>query len=205
MDEYFNSIYEDLFYFWIIYNRDSFENDNIFLATLNPNEYYKSIIFELDYATGYLRFWQNNFIEEEILDQKGNTVFYLHFNIVNIKQFVHLFTQFYEVLCHFTEVPKCHIALCCSGGLSTSLFASKLQDLCDLQKLHYEFSAFGFNELIYHLSGFQAILLAPQIAYKQAELIRLTKNNIPVICINPIDFATNNFQYVINHLEDHLK
>lgn len=200
MDEFLRTIYADVFFYWILHNEKRYFKDNIYHNVINPSSTHQTIIFELEHATGYIRFWQENIIEEEIVDLDGKNVFYLHYNIISIKQCTYLFNQFYEVLCHYSEVKNFKIALCCSGGLTTALFAINLQNLSDLQKLHFEFSAFGVDKLKSQLENFDAILLAPQIAYTQPQLMKLVNKKIPIICINPIDFATNQFQHIINTL-----
>ncbi|MFQ7173560.1 MAG: hypothetical protein ACLRQF_16675 [Thomasclavelia ramosa] len=43
--------------------------------------------------------------------------------------------------------PKIKILLCCSGGLTTTYFAYKIDEAIQLFALDYEIAATGYNEL----------------------------------------------------------
>lgn len=201
MDQFYQNIYSELFYYWILGKESDFKQHHIHMSKVDNGDSARIIRFDLTNATAFIKLWTDEIVEEEILDQKGEHLFYLHYHINDIRQCRYLFYEFYKVMLHHNNQIKIRVALCCSGGLSTSLFSVKLSELVELEKLNYEFTAISIYHLQHRLYNFDAILLAPQIAYLEPAILKATKREIPIFCIEPIDFATNNYHRVLTQLK----
>lgn len=200
MDQFYQNIYSDLFYYWVIGKKADFHQHHILMSKVDNGDSARIIRFDLTNATAYLKIWKEDLVEEEIIDENGEHLFYLHYHINDIRQCRYLFYEFYKVILHHNNQIKIKVALCCSGGLSTSLFSIKLAELVDLEKLNYDLVAISIYHLRYQLNDFDAILLAPQIAYLEPAILKATDRKIPIFCIEPIDFATNNYHRVLTQL-----
>ncbi len=204
MDQFYQDVCSDLFYYWVIGKKNEFDKHHINISEELGENNIRIIRFELVNATAYLKIWIDNIVEEEIVDTHGEHLFYLHYHINDIRQCRYLFYEFYKVILHHNNQTKINVALCCSGGLSTSLFSIKLSELVEFEKLNYHFTAISVSYLKHHAKEFDAILLAPQIAYLEPTILKATNKEVPIFCIEPIDFATNNYHRVLtqlNHLQ----
>lgn len=188
-----------MFYWWILGKKEEYEKHHIKVSTFE-DENKKTIQFSFNQNIGLVKIWSHEIIEEEIIDENEEHLFYLHYHITNIKQCVHLFDEFFKVVLHYNNQIKIKVALCCSGGLSTSLFSTKLTELVALEKLNYEFDAIGFYRLGREYQQYDAILLAPQISYLEPTALNITQRSVPIFCIEPIDFATNNYHRILSQL-----
>lgn len=72
--------------------------------------------------------------------------------------------------------------LFCSAGMSTSLLASKMQEVANLKGLEYEIQAFPISEVDNFISELDCIVLGPQVRF-MADDIRSKSNNVPVVVL----------------------
>lgn len=200
MDEFYQKIFCDFFYHWIINRKKDFLKHHIQVNISSPASNLRVIEFIIPHGYGKIIIWNDGIIEEEIFNEKEEHLFYLHFYMTSLKQATYLFNEFVKVLLHYNSEKKFKIALCCTGGLSTSLFSIRLAKLVEAEKLNYDFEALSVIHLKKVYQNFDAILLAPQISYLEPKIIELTKKNIPIFCIEAIDYATNNYHRVLMQL-----
>lgn len=80
------------------------------------------------------------------------------------------------------------IKLFCSGGMSTSLLANKMQDKSDLDGLGYTISAHGISDIVAQSKGVDLILLASQISYMESNVRKEIKGSRFLI-IDRLDYG----------------
>lgn len=80
------------------------------------------------------------------------------------------------------------IKLFCSGGMSTSLLAKKMQDKSDLDGLGYTISAHGISDIVAESKGADLILLAPQISYIESNVRKEIKES-RILIIDRLDYG----------------
>lgn len=80
------------------------------------------------------------------------------------------------------------IKLFCSGGMSTSLLAKKMQDKSDLDGLGYTISAHGISDIVAESKGVDLILLAPQISYMESNVRKEIKES-RILIIDRLDYG----------------
>lgn len=205
MDTFYHTLYSDIFMHWILSNEHNFDKDNITTSVTRDDELGKTITFKGSRYTGKVSIWDNTIVEQVINDNESDQLmFYLHFTLIEMKQFKSLFYEFYNELTKMNAHEDIKIAFCCTGGLSTSLFVSELLEVCKLQKIDYQLYSISINLLYDQISEFTAIYLAPQIAYLLPELMIYTKNSIPIYCIDATVFATKNYQEVLKTIQSNL-
>ncbi len=205
MDECYYPQYKDYLYIWIMGKQNQYKKDHIEKFTWGKTAKYKYFDFYVHQIHGRVKLWFNNIVEEEIYNEDNENLFYLHFQIANLLQCSTLFEEFYKVLLNYVEKPTIKVILCCSGGLTTSLFSIRLQELSDLHGYSIKFDAQGIQMLSNVYKDYDAVFLAPQIAYKVPSTIKTVKNKIPVEALNTADFATNNFSNVLDAIVNTLE
>lgn len=80
------------------------------------------------------------------------------------------------------------IKLFCSGGMSTSLLANKMQDKSDLDGLGYTISAHGISDIVAQSKGVDLILLASQISYMESNIRKEIKGS-KILIIDRLDYG----------------
>ena len=130
-----------------------------------------------------------NIIELSVTNTFTNEIeFYLHFQMKTMKHAIELFHEMLESIHKLIHRPITKILLSCSGGMTTSFFAEKMNEAAKLLYLNFEVSAIGYNQL-YNVGGdYDVIMLAPQISYMHAKVQEILKDQV-VIKIPPQVFA----------------
>lgn len=148
-----------------------------------------TINIETKYGIGHVTFYENNIIELEVIDKLNDkTIFFLHFQMNNMKHAVNLFDEMMQSLLAFVEKPKTKLLLCCSGGMTTSYFVTKIQEVIDVLEMDYDVFATGYNNLLNLGIDYDVILLAPQVSYMYTRVAEAFKNKI-LLNIPPQIFA----------------
>lgn len=204
IDEFYQNIYSDLFIHWILCNKKEYLSHDINCYISREDELGTSISFESKACHGQVTVWENDIVEQQIFSNDNQLLFYLHFTLLEIKQFRSLFLEFYNALLKINNKKDIHIAFCCTGGLSTSLFVSELLEVCKLQKIDYHLSSVPLEDLFKKRCQYDAIYLAPQISHLQPELLRRTRHIIPIHRIDPTVFATKNYQQILKTIHENL-
>ena len=91
------------------------------------------------------------------------------------------------------------IYLFCSAGMSTSLLASKMQNVANQHKLPIEVEAFQYAELdkIVEERNPDCILLGPQVKFMLKEVQAKFDKKTPVDVINSVDYGSMNGEKVL--------
>lgn len=92
------------------------------------------------------------------------------------------------------------VYLFCSAGMSTSMLASKMQQVADKHNLPIEVKAFPDNKVeeIVESENPDVILLGPQVKYKYGTICeKLKDKNIPIQVIDASDYGTMNGEKVL--------
>ncbi len=207
MDEFYLDVYMNLFIAWIMTNKAEYAKNHIHCYISKVDKYHTAISFETNKCYGHVSLWhdESNIVEQEIFDNESDKLlFYLHFNLLGIAQFQHLFLEFYHALVKITHQVKKNIAICGTNGLTTSIFVDELLAVCKLQKIDYQLTSISLDKLIEQDFNYDAIYLAPQISHLEPKLIRLSKQKVPIYKIDPTVFATKDYQSILKAIKDNL-
>ena len=202
MDAFYRSIYSEIFINWVLSNIDKFKKDGFNCLISKQTEYETTFTFEGLKYSGRVSVWDHDIVEQVIMSEDEELLFYLHFNLLEMKTFQHLFYEFYNNLIKLNNTQDIKIAFCCTGGLSTSLFVSELLEVCKLQKIDYQLYSISIDLLFDQIENFDAIYLAPQISHLLPKMLLKTK--IPIYCIDATVFATKNYQQILKTIKDNL-
>ena len=183
MDEFLRDIHTMIFKEWVLMQDQA--NYKIRLDSHNAN----IIVIETNYSYSEVTFNTMNIIELSVTNTFTNEIeFYLHFQMKTMKHAIELFHEMLESIHKLIHRPITKILLSCSGGMTTSFFAEKMNEAAKLLYLNFEVSATGYNQL-YNVGGdYDVIMLAPQISYMHAKVQEILKDQV-VIKIPPQVFA----------------
>lgn len=158
-----------------------------------------------DHSLGRITLYPDSIIEEEVKDREsGKVIFYIHFRMANMKHAVSLFEEMIDCIYENCAQPLGKILLCCSGGLTTSYFASQMQALADLEHLNYVIDATGYGMLYEMERDYDVVLLAPQVSYMLPKI----RANIPSQIVEQIPtkyFARNDYKHALDYALSLLK
>ena len=92
----------------------------------------------------------------------------------------------------------------CAGGMSSSLLANKLETAGIRRYENFSIQAYGVSEVSKVDETIQVILLAPQVSYMYDSLVEKIIN-IPIYCIEMMDYGRLNAENILNKVEMQLK
>ena len=142
MEDFLKDVYTSIYKKWILFQQ--IDNCQIMLSSKDQNK----IILETKYGVANVIFYKFNIIELNVIGKiDQESCFFLHFQMNNINHAINLFYEMVECLKTLIKKPKIKILLCCSGGLTTTYFAYKIDEAIQLFALDYEIAATGYNEL----------------------------------------------------------
>ncbi|MCD7809894.1 MAG: hypothetical protein LUH02_11175, partial [Erysipelotrichaceae bacterium] len=204
-NEFNSTIYKDLFYKWLVANKDNYLKDDIKMEYVEPYKRYLALSFQMDKIYGQITIWNNNIVEEEIHQREDKKLlFYLHYTIIDLAQCIDMFNEFYDNMLKHSKIKDSYIALVCTNGLSTSVFASEIAEICELENIHLKVISMSLDRLYEHYQEYDAIYLAPQIAYQQAQIIGYTHREKPVYCVDTTLFATKDYRSILKIMRENL-
>ena len=96
------------------------------------------------------------------------------------------------------------ILLVCSGGMSPDILRGELIKYAKKEQLPLEVKAVGVHAYKEYCTGYDVILLGPQIAYRR-EKIAAECGNLPVLAIAPGDYAAGNAAHILEQVETTLR
>lgn len=189
MDEFLREINTQIFRQWIMnQSREGF----VVKQTSDPD------IISINTPSSYTEISFNDMeIIEFVVKNKNNqrVEFYIHFQMNTLSHAVGLYVEMLECIQSIVETNVTKVVLCCSGGLTTGMFADDLNKGAEILGLDYVFSAVPYTKL-YEVGGnYDVILLAPQISFEHAKVIQTLVDPL-VIKIPPRIFA----KYKVNEL-----
>lgn len=202
MNEFYHTLTRTFFYHWILLNKERYQKHHVQL--LAKEDYHSHVLFfESEDKFGMITIWDNDVVEEQLYRKNdGSSVFYLHFEIANIGQCRYLFLEFYHCLVKKTSGRRFQVLICCTGGLTSCLYAAKLQELADLKRYNIHIDATAFVYLPKRYEDYDLIFLAPQVAHKMAQVRIEVPIEIPIRNINPTDYATLDLDYTFHQICD---
>lgn len=189
MDEFLREINSLIYLKWIANQK---------LHDIHVIEKNNEVILEAAHSYSRIILYPHSIFEEEVRDRKTDKVlYYIHFQMANMKHAVNLFYEMLDCIYENCSQPLGRILLCCSGGMTTSLFASKMQTLAQLENRNYEINATGYGRLYEIGNDYDVILLAPQVSYLLPE-VRMHLENVIVEEIPARYFARNEYKNVLD-------
>lgn len=204
-DEFYQDLYRTFFFRWILLNSQSYKKDQIICQIKEISKQLIIIDFDMPQIKGVITIWYNNIIEEEIYQKDSNELlFYLHYIIMNFSQVQNNFQDFYQTMTSHNKEKKYHIALCCSGGLSTAVFVDQMEAVCQKENAPFTLESLAIADAYQQYQNYDALYLAPQIAYLEPKLLSYTKHQVPIYKIDPTDFGTKNYLAIISTIQNHL-
>ena len=96
------------------------------------------------------------------------------------------------------------ILLVCSVGMSTDILRGELIKYAKKEQIPLEVKAVGVHAYRECCTGYDVILLGPQIAYRR-EKIAAECGNLPVLAIAPGDYAAGNAAHILEQVETTLR
>lgn len=197
MDEFLQGINASIYLKWIL-----MQNNHYSLNIKVDDNDNNTIIISNEIVIGKIIYYDKGIFEEELNDrQTKEKIFYLHFQLTHFNHAVELFKEMINCALEATNRPQIRVLLCCSGGLTTTLFASKMQELAKLENLSYEIFATGYSRLFEIANDYDIILIAPQVAY----MLPQAKRRLPdkeVVTIPTRIFATNDYSGALKIIYD---
>ncbi len=198
MNEFYYPLIKYLFYRWILLNQKEYEKHDVKTLIKEDVDSYV-IFFESEDKFGRIIIWFADVVELELFNKEtGEKCFYLHFEIANIGQCVYLFRQFYYCLTKQITGRRYRVLVCCTGGLTSSLFSSRLQELVSIKRYNIQLEASAYCYLEEQYEDYDLILLAPQLSHYAPKIQYQIKNKIPVKNINPMEYATLSLDYTFD-------
>ncbi len=103
-------------------------------------------------------------------DMPDEPKFFLHFELDDEKRAEELFEEMVNELRQQDRFEPTRVLLCCTAGLTTTMFANKLQEAAKTLSLDYIFEALPLEQAKAEGGSYDAILLAPQVGYQRKEV-----------------------------------
>ena len=91
--------------------------------------------------------------------------FFLHFVLEDLARAQELFQEMSQALESEMDAFVTKVLLCCTSGMTTTFFASKMGEVARGLSLPYEFSAMSFDRALAASDDYAAIMLAPQAIF----------------------------------------
>lgn len=126
------------------------------------------------HATGEVNFYDlgddlPEIVELSIIDPDcpNEPKFFLHFELEDEARAEELFSEMTDQLQQQDRFDTTRVLLCCTAGLTTTMFAAKLQEAAKTFSLDYSFEAIPLEQAQAGGGDFDAVLLAPQVGYQR--------------------------------------
>ena len=115
--------------------------------------------------------------------------FFLHFELDDINRAKELLAEMVDELQNEERFATKRVLLCCTAGLTTAMFAGKLQEAAKTLSINYRFEAIPLQQAIEEGGDYDAVLLAPQVGY-QRKAVAEAFPQAAVVKIPPKVFAS---------------
>lgn len=100
----------------------------------------------------------------------GETTFFLHFELEEETRARQLALEMLDALADQGSGQAMRVLLTCTTGMTTSMFAAKMNEVAKLLSVGYEFSALPIGQAVAEASAYAAVLLAPQVGHRRSEV-----------------------------------
>ncbi len=162
------------------------------------------IVLETDTCLGEVSFYPMNIIQLSVKDTGADRhIFFLHFQIHTLEHAKNLFNEMKETILEQAKKPDVRILLCCSSGLTTGFFATKLNESASLLSLDYVFDYVSYGELFRKANSYDLVLLAPQISYAYDDVTKILAPQT-VLKIPPKVFASYDVRKLLQEIAPYL-
>jgi cellobiose-specific phosphotransferase system component IIB len=94
-------------------------------------------------------------------------VFFLHFMMDDLLRAQELFGEMADALRELADERCVRVLLSCTCGITTTMFASKMNELSQTLGLGYEVQAKALDRALGEQEPFDAVMLAPQVSYER--------------------------------------
>lgn len=193
-----NLFYKDISYtFFYLWMKKYYLND----FTINKSENGITLTKTVFQYTIIISFYANQIIEEQILNNEEQILYYMHFEFIDLLQasrFVSDFIHYFKNL----NTPKSKVLLCCSCGITSAFFAKQLQLHIYAGHLDIKIEAIDIYTLMQEMPNTELILLSPQVGHYYHSFSALFPNKVVKIPIT--DYAAYQYasilQLIINYL-----
>lgn len=122
-------------------------------------------------AIGELRFYSFEDAPEIVelsivdVDHDGEPKFFLHFELTDEERAKELYEEMLAALQESKHFDTTRVLLCCTSGITTTMFAGKLADAAKTLSLDYSFEAMPLDAAKESETSYDAVLLAPQVGH----------------------------------------
>lgn len=101
----------------------------------------------------------------------GEQVFFLHFMMDDEARARELFEEMAEAFVELGTHKVRRVLLCCTCGITTSMFASRMNEVAKALALDYLFEAKPLDHALANGGDYVAVLMAPQVSYLRQKVI----------------------------------
>lgn len=155
-----------------------------------------------NHANISVHFYRSGVIEQLIKDRDGQVLYYMHFQFVNFLQATYILKDTLLFIKNL-DIKKIHILICCSCGLTSSLFQEGMQKVIDDNKMNFDITASDIYSLEHKYKDYDFILLTPQVHHFKPKLMETIPK--PMITIPITDFACHHYYNIISIINNYLK
>lgn len=99
----------------------------------------------------------------------GAPMFRVRFELTEILRAEELFLEMSEVLGQTDSRPLTRVLLCCTAGVTTTMYENKLRQLAEELSLHYEFTAMPLDQAMRRKGSYDVVMVAPQLGYRRRD------------------------------------
>lgn len=133
------------------------------------------IALATDSAAGAVNFYSFEDMPEVVelvVTEAGSEdpVFFLHFELEDLDRAKELFDEMCGVLLETGKSSTRHVLLCCTVGMTTTMFAGKLTEVAKTLSLDYTFEANALDDAKRQGGRYDAVMLAPQVGFRRREV-----------------------------------
>ncbi len=100
------------------------------------------------------------------------SVFFLHFMVDDIVRAQELFGEMREALVELSAHKRVNVLLCCTCGITTTMFATKMGQLSDALGLGYDIHAQSLDAVLRSGEEPDVVMLAPQVSYERPRVAK---------------------------------
>ena len=198
MDIFFQDLYLEFIYLWILGNKDYYEDKGISMNIDEKNPY--KIDFSYHGFHGVIQIYKNEqIIEETIIDENEELLFYLHYHVISLNAARKFITEFFREL--HGDLEHKHIGISGSTGITSSAFVEGMQQLNDLLHLPYKFDVVIEKDIEGKHEFFDLILLPPQSSHLEPYFERIVHDECIIKNIDATVFAVNDYQGLMNTIK----
>ncbi len=134
-----------------------------------------NIVIKHECMTGQVNFYAFDDMPEVVElavteDASGESRFFLHFELEDLDRAKQLFDEMASLVEAACESDTTRVLLCCTVGMTTTMFAGKLTEVAKTLSLDYTFEAKALEDAKREGGSYAAVMLAPQVGFRRREV-----------------------------------